>query len=518
MGLPKEARRRTRASGQPGQAVRARTAGDPGHLSPGPHPAAAQASGERGSGKIRANHLGPGAGRARHAARCAGGAATRPVARRSSTRPRRGQRQALVEQFLQRSVRRRRWRSRSSATMCCGAPTHQLRTRQLPTFDLARSRYVIGFGADFLGTWNSPRGANAGYGAHAAGPAGRPRAVRAGRVADDADRRQRRRMGAGAARHRRRRWPWAWRTSSSSTTCGRPGPAAPARSIDGLVAGPPGVRAGGGRAEHRGAAERIERLAREFAAQRPAVAIIGGAPLAHTNGLFKALAVNALNALLGGVGSPGGVHFTPQQHTAGARRGVAARSAGCRARHRRCCCSMAPTRCLRRRRPGRPRGARKVPFIAELRQLPRRDERPCRSDPARPLVPRVVGRGARRSRARGRRRHCRRPVMRPLYTTRATPDVLLEVGRRLRSRSTAGRCLADVRGDAAGAGAGRTPRRQAGSAGRRRRRPRREPLTEPRVRRRRRAVSVSLPPVSRRRRSSTARWRTCRGCRSCRTR
>jgi hypothetical protein len=27
---------------------------------------------------------------------------------------------------------------------------------QLPTFDLARARYVIAFGADFLGTWNSP--------------------------------------------------------------------------------------------------------------------------------------------------------------------------------------------------------------------------------------------------------------------------------------------------------------------------------------------------------------------------
>src|SRR5262249_12923905 len=35
---------------------------------------------------------------------------------------------------------------------------------QLPTFDLARSRYVIGFGADFLGTWNSPVAQNAGYG------------------------------------------------------------------------------------------------------------------------------------------------------------------------------------------------------------------------------------------------------------------------------------------------------------------------------------------------------------------
>ena len=59
-------------------------------------------------------------------------------------------------------------------------------------------------------------------------------------------------------------------------------------------------------------AARIERLARELADQRPAVAVIGGAPLAHTNGLFTALAVNALNALLGSVGEPGGVSFMPQ--------------------------------------------------------------------------------------------------------------------------------------------------------------------------------------------------------------
>ena len=38
---------------------------------------------------------------------------------------------------------------------------------------------------------------------------------------------------------------------------------------------------------------------------------MGGAPLAQTNGLFTALAVNALNELLGGVGRPGGVFFSP---------------------------------------------------------------------------------------------------------------------------------------------------------------------------------------------------------------
>ena len=36
---------------------------------------------------------------------------------------------------------------------------------QLPTIDLARSRFAISFGADFLGTWNSPVAQSAAYGA-----------------------------------------------------------------------------------------------------------------------------------------------------------------------------------------------------------------------------------------------------------------------------------------------------------------------------------------------------------------
>src|SRR6266481_8837343 len=44
---------------------------------------------------------------------------------------------------------------------------------------------------------------------------------------------------------------------------------------------------------------------------------VGGVPLAHTNALFTALAVNALNELLGTVGQPGGLHFTPQIPMAG---------------------------------------------------------------------------------------------------------------------------------------------------------------------------------------------------------
>jgi anaerobic selenocysteine-containing dehydrogenase len=59
-------------------------------------------------------------------------------------------------------------------------------------------------------------------------------------------------------------------------------------------------------------AAKIERLARELAAHPPAMVLMGGAPLAQTNGLANALAANALNALLGSIGKQGGVSFSPQ--------------------------------------------------------------------------------------------------------------------------------------------------------------------------------------------------------------
>jgi anaerobic selenocysteine-containing dehydrogenase len=65
-------------------------------------------------------------------------------------------------------------------------------------------------------------------------------------------------------------------------------------------------------------AARVERLARQFGEARPSVAMVGGAPLAHSNGLFTALAVNALNALVGAPDQAGGVSFTPQLDVAAA--------------------------------------------------------------------------------------------------------------------------------------------------------------------------------------------------------
>ncbi|MBI4518398.1 MAG: molybdopterin-dependent oxidoreductase [Deltaproteobacteria bacterium] len=55
------------------------------------------------------------------------------------------------------------------------------------------------------------------------------------------------------------------------------------------------------------AAETIERLAHEFAAHQPGVAIVGRGAAAHTNGVYNVLAIHALNALVGSIDVAGGV-------------------------------------------------------------------------------------------------------------------------------------------------------------------------------------------------------------------
>ena len=183
---------------------------------------------------------------------------------------------------------------------------------QLPTVDLASANYVLSFGADFLGTWNSPVAQNVGYGTMRQGRPGQ----RGKFVQVEARMSQ---TGANADE-----WIYARPGTEGLLALGiahvilkenlRPaGSASEAgRQIDGwskalpdyapeVVAKLAGVEAA-----------RIERLARELAAHPPAVVLIGGAPLAQTNGLASALAANALNALLGSVGKQGGILFTPQ--------------------------------------------------------------------------------------------------------------------------------------------------------------------------------------------------------------
>jgi len=181
----------------------------------------------------------------------------------------------------------------------------------LPTVDLGQSNYVISFGADFLGTWNSPVAQSIGYG----------------------------HMRQGRPGQRAKFVQIESRISQTGA------------SADEFIPCPPGAEGlfalslahvilrdklrPIGAAGHAGSLlegwtqglsdytpEKIEkqigvssativRIAHEAAGNAPAVALIGDAGTAQTNGLFNALAVNALNALWGSVGKPGGISFSP---------------------------------------------------------------------------------------------------------------------------------------------------------------------------------------------------------------
>jgi anaerobic selenocysteine-containing dehydrogenase len=304
---------------------------------------------------------------------------------------------------------------------------------QLPTFDLSRTRYAVSFGADFLGTWNSPVAQNAGYGEMRQGhPGARGKFVQfesrmslTGASADEwvpvtpgtegvlalglahvLMKQGLRAADAGAAGALIDGW------SAGLVDY------APAR-----VAQLTGVPAG-----------RIERFAREVADFRPALAMIGGAPLAQTNGLFHALAVNALNALLGSVGVPGGIVFTPLVHPPAGLQGPASspQSIGKLSAQVLLVDDVNPVY-------GAPKawdvkGAlAKIPFIASFGSF--LDDTSVHADLILPdhsfleswvdsspesgsveAVTTVAG-----------------PVMRPLHSTRSTPEVLIEVAGKLKT-------------------------------------------------------------------------------------
>ena len=194
---------------------------------------------------------------------------------------------------------------------------------QLPTFDLANARFVLSFGADFLGTWNSPVSQSHGYGAMRQGRAG----IRGAFVQVEARMSQ---TGANADQ-----WvPVRPGTDGvlalglahllMAAKVGAPDAAGRAGAlIEGWGAGLPAYTPDVVEKLTGVAAAKVERLAREVADQRPGVAMIGGPALAHTNGLFSALAVNALNALMSSVDQRGGMSFTPQFNV-----GAAAKAAG----------------------------------------------------------------------------------------------------------------------------------------------------------------------------------------------
>ena len=179
----------------------------------------------------------------------------------------------------------------------------------LPTFDLARADYVISFGADFLGTWNSPVSQSIGYGEMRQGRPGR----RAKFVQVESRMSQ---TGANTDE-----WIACPPGLEGVLALGiahvilseKLAPQAAASRAGSLIAGwsaglpdytPEAVEKQTGVS-----AAVIKRLAHEITQSGSAVALIGGAPLAQTNGLFNALAVNALESL---VDTGRGLGFTPE--------------------------------------------------------------------------------------------------------------------------------------------------------------------------------------------------------------
>ena len=229
------------------------------------------------------------------------------------SRPLRGQRQALVSQFMSGFGAPAPMEFEVFGDQVLRhANALSFGQDQIPTIDLAHSRYVIAFGADFLGTWNSPVAQNVGYGEMRQGRPG----VRAKFVQVEPRMSQ---TGANADE-----WVPANPGTEGVLALGianviiksglRPASAAGRAGalIDGWSAGLTGYTPADVEKQTGVKAAQIERLGREFAQNAPAVAMIAGAPLAHTNAVFNALAVNALNALVGSVGQPGGINFTPK--------------------------------------------------------------------------------------------------------------------------------------------------------------------------------------------------------------
>jgi anaerobic selenocysteine-containing dehydrogenase len=173
----------------------------------------------------------------------------------------------------------------------------------LPYYDLKNARYVLSFGADFLGSWISPVHHSIGYGHSRQGGDVRgrfvqiePRMSLSGAAADEwiAARPGTEGLLALGLAHRivsdghyrgGDRDDWAGHLSRYSTE---------------RVASETGV-----------SESTIARLADAFAQTQPALAIGGGAAGGHTNGVDILVAVNALNYLVGNLGAQGGLVFNP---------------------------------------------------------------------------------------------------------------------------------------------------------------------------------------------------------------
>jgi len=324
-------------------------------------------------------------------------------------RPRRGRRLDLAAELLQRfGAKPPVTYEFFSDEVLRRANASAFGSHQLATVDLENAKFVISFGADFLGTWNSAVAQSVAYGRmRQAGAGARPKFVhvdaRLTQTAANADEFVACKPGTEGL--------LAMAMAAIVNKAADAGDYAPA-----MVAEKTGVPV-----------EKIERLAREFAAHGPAVALVGGAPLAHTNAAFHAYAVNTLNRAGNALNQPGGLSFVPQG-------------------------SQAATRPLKEILDAAPKvlliddvnpvfaspaswkvadALKRVPFIVSFGSFV--DETSALADlilPDHSFLESWVEAAPESGSAKAAPSKFA-PVMRPLYDTRSTPDVLLEVSRGL---------------------------------------------------------------------------------------
>jgi anaerobic selenocysteine-containing dehydrogenase len=214
-------------------------------------------------------------------------------------RPMSGQRHELVERFLKAfGAPPAVWYEPFDQTVLQQANLRSFGHAALPTFDLARANYVISFGADFLGTWNSPVAQSIGYGAMRRGRPGRRAKFvqvesRMSQTGANTDEWIPCRPGMEGA------LALGMAHVILSEKLAPQGAGSQAGSlIAGWSAGLPDFTPQAVEKQTGVSAAVITRLAHEITQNGPAAAIIGGAPLAHTNGMFNALAINALESLV----------------------------------------------------------------------------------------------------------------------------------------------------------------------------------------------------------------------------
>ena len=175
---------------------------------------------------------------------------------------------------------------------------------QLPYFDLGNTRYLLSFGADYLGSWLSPVHHGLGFGRSRQGGGSRgrfvqiePRMSLSGAAADEW-------IAANPGTEGLLALGMANRIVSQGGYQGADRDAW-AASLEPFSAGAVAAQTGV-------AAATIQRLADTFAETRPSLAIGGDATGRHSNGVGALTAVYALNYLVGNLGMEGGLVFNPE--------------------------------------------------------------------------------------------------------------------------------------------------------------------------------------------------------------